>query len=102
MPRKQPDTHVRPRDLGAPDTDAGEEAKSAVDGLAAELEANMKTIEDALEGASGVSGILEAVSTITSTLSTMGSEVKAAITIEDLDARVSSRARSSKPTAVNR
>ena len=45
-------------------------------------------IEDAVDGASGVSGILDAVSVVSSTLVKMGSKVSSTITsFQDLDAK---------------
>ena len=44
--------------LGMPDSDAGQQAKDSVDQLSTDLKSNMTTIEDALDGVSGVSEIL--------------------------------------------
>ncbi len=74
--------------LGKPDTDAGQQAKDAVDQLSADLKADMTKIEDAVDGASGVSGILDAVTVISSTLQTAGNQVTSTITsLEDIDAK---------------
>jgi hypothetical protein len=74
--------------LGLPDTDAGEQAKDSVDQLSTDLKADMTVIEDAVDGASGVSGILDAVSVVSSTLVKMGSKVSSTITsFQDLDAK---------------
>ena len=54
--------------LGKPDTEAGQQAKDAVDQLSTEIQADMTKIEDAVDGASGVAGILAAVPVISSTL----------------------------------
>lgn len=75
-------------DLGTPDTDAGGQAKDAVDKLSTELEDGVATIEGAIDGVSGVSDIVTAVSTVSSTLVTMGNEVGATISgLEDIDAK---------------
>lgn len=74
--------------LGLPDTDAGQQAKDSVDQLSTDLKADMTVIEDAVDGASGVSGILDAVSVVSSTLVKMGSKVSSTITsFQDLDAK---------------
>ena len=48
----------------------------------------MTVIQDALDGVSGVSGILTAVSVVSSTLVKMGNQVSSTITsFQDLDAK---------------
>jgi membrane-bound lytic murein transglycosylase B len=72
--------------LGKPDTQAGQQAKDAVDQLSSELSKNVKTIQDAISNASGAAGVLTAVSTASSTLVTMGDEVSATLTdLQKLD-----------------
>jgi hypothetical protein len=72
--------------LGAPDTDAGDEAQQTVDQLADEVDGEVEKIRSAAEDASGVSGVLEAFSTITGALSTMGQQVASAFSdLEQLD-----------------
>jgi len=66
------------QDLGAPDTEAGDQAKAQADKLSGELQDGAQKIEDATKGVSGASEALAAVSTITGTLSTMTSQVTAA------------------------
>jgi hypothetical protein len=66
------------RSLGKPDTEAGQAAQQSLDDLSAQVDANAKTIRSAVDGASGVSGALAAVSTVGSTLRTMGRQVRAA------------------------
>lgn len=66
--------------LGRPDTDAGQQAEEVVTGLADELSSQAETIEKTVEGASGVSGTLQAVSTVTAALGTMGTEIGTAVT----------------------
>jgi len=62
------------RDLGSPETEAGDEARAALEALADTIEAEKEEIEDAIDSASGLTGITSAVSTIASSLTTMGEE----------------------------
>jgi uncharacterized protein YoxC len=72
--------------LGAPDTEAGDEAKETVDQLADDVDGEIEKIRSAAENASGVSGVLEAFSTITGALSTMGQQVASGFSdLEQLD-----------------
>ena len=66
--------------LGKPDTEAGQEAKDSVDQLATDIKADMTKIEDAVAGATDVSGVLNAVSVVTSTLATAGQQVSSTLT----------------------
>jgi hypothetical protein len=66
------------RALGKPDTQAGQAAQQSLDDLSAQADANVETIRNAVDGASGVGGALGAVSTVGSTLATMGRQVRAA------------------------
>ena len=75
------------QDLGAPDTEAGEQAKDQADKLSNQLQDGAQKIEDATQGVSGASEALAAVSTITGTLSTMTSQVTAAFnSLRNIDA----------------
>ena len=65
------------KDAGRPDTADGQKAKGVVDQLAGEIEDGAQKIGDAVDDASG--GLLEAISTITGTLATMGDQVGAAV-----------------------
>jgi hypothetical protein len=74
--------------LGPPDTEAGQKAKESVDQLSSDLEDDATKIQDALDGATGLSGILSAVSVISSTAVTMGNQVSATFTeLQGLDAK---------------
>jgi hypothetical protein len=74
--------------LGKPDTDAGDQAKSSVDQLADQLTSETNKIEDAVQDASGVQGILSAVSVVTGTLATMGSQLTSTVQeLRGLDAQ---------------
>jgi hypothetical protein len=75
------------RGLGAPDTEAGEEAKDALDKLADDVDENVEKMNDAVEGASGVSGIVEAATSVGSTLAAMGQQLSSTFSeLEGLDA----------------
>lgn len=63
------------RDLGAPDTEAGDEARAAADELAESVEESRETVEDAVDDVSGTSGVLEAVSTVSQTISQMSTQL---------------------------
>jgi hypothetical protein len=63
------------RGLDRPDTESGQEAKAAIDELATSLETSMQKITDAIDNASGASGLVTAGSTIATTLTEMGSQV---------------------------
>jgi hypothetical protein len=69
--------------LGRPDTNSGQQAKDAVDQLATKLDANQQKIETAIDDASGASGALTAVSTVSATLVTMGNDI--GTTFQQLD-----------------
>lgn len=72
--------------LGAPDTQAGQDAKAAVDQLQSELQSGADTMRKATENVSGTSDVLNAVSVVTGTLSTMANEVDATIAkLQQLD-----------------
>jgi hypothetical protein len=75
------------KDLGPPDTDAGDQAKAEADKLSDQLQDGVQKIEDATKNVSGASAMLSAVSTITGTLATMTSQVTAAFSsLQDIDA----------------
>jgi hypothetical protein len=74
------------KDLGAPETDSGEEVQAALDDLSATLESETEAIEDTAEGASGLADLPNAITTISSSLSTLGTAFSQALTaIEDAD-----------------
>ena len=74
--------------LGKPDTQAGQQAKDAVDQLSTDLKAGVTTIQDALDGASGISGIIAAAPVIVTTLGTMGTQTSSTISsLQSLDAK---------------
>lgn len=65
--------------LGRPDTEAGQQAQETIDTLSGQLSDGADTIESAVEDASGVSGALQAVSTVSSAFVTMGKQVSTAV-----------------------
>ena len=72
------------RGLGAPDTEAGDEAKEQLDELADSVDENVKELEDAVEGGRGLAAT---VSAVTGALSAMGQQLAAAFSsLEQLDA----------------
>ncbi len=74
--------------LGTPDTDAGKQAKDSIDQLSTELKDDVATIQDELDSASGIAGLIAAIPTITKSLSNMGTQVSTAISdLESLDAK---------------
>ena len=80
------------RDLGRPDTSAGDEISAAGDDLAAALDSGRTDLESAVEGVSSVADLPAAVDDIGTALTELGTEVDSALqTIGDADA--SGRAR---------
>jgi hypothetical protein len=74
--------------LGRPDTEAGDEAEETITTLRDELSDQVQTIEDALDGVSGASGVLTAVSTVSGALAEMGRQLTAAFgELQQLDAQ---------------
>jgi hypothetical protein len=72
--------------LGAPDTESGDKAKQTTDDLSNNIQEGVDTIEGAVKDATDGGGIVSAVTTVTSTLSTMGSQVQMAFgELEKLD-----------------
>jgi hypothetical protein len=66
------------KDLGKPDTKAGQDAKDAVDQLSSEVEDDVQEIQSTVDKASGVQGVLAAASSISATLSKMGNQINSA------------------------
>jgi hypothetical protein len=72
------------RDLGSPGTESGDEAQSAVESLANDLQSDVDTIQDAVSEVSGVQGLLDAVSTVSATVAKISSQLSS--TASDLSA----------------
>lgn len=76
------------KSLGKPDTESGQKAQDAVNSLADELSTDIDTITSSVKNASGVSGVLGAVSTSSSTLQKMGTQVSATFSqLQSIDAK---------------
>jgi hypothetical protein len=74
--------------LGTPDTESGKQAKKTLDTLAGQLKTNAQTIDKAVSKVSGTNAALQAVSTVSSTLVTVGNQVTKALTsIQQLDTK---------------
>jgi len=65
--------------LGAPDTEAGEEAKDSVDQLADQVEGEVDEMKSAADDVSGPSDLLGAVSTISGSLAAIGGQVSSTL-----------------------
>ena len=75
------------KDLGAPDTQSGQEVKSSLDSLSSTLEDESSQITDTVEGVSGITGILSAATSITASLKAMGTAFQETLqTIQNADA----------------
>jgi methyl-accepting chemotaxis protein len=73
--------------LGPPDTDAGQRAQEELDQLAETVDENVAKMQDAVDEASDPSGMLEAATAISGTLSTMGQQLSATFAeLEQVDA----------------
>lgn len=62
--------------LGKPDLESGDKAKESVDTLSSNISADVDKIENALKSAQSGGGIVNAVTTVTSTITTMGTQVQ--------------------------
>ena len=72
--------------LGAPDTEAGEEAQQSLDELADDVEENVTQMREAVDEASGVRGVIEAATAVSAALSTMGTQLSSTFAeLEQLD-----------------
>jgi len=75
------------RDLGAPETDSGEEVKNALDTLSTTLEDESSAIEDTANGVSSITELPSAITKISSSLSALGTAFSQTLqTIENADA----------------
>jgi cytochrome c556 len=74
------------RALGEPETEAGTEARAAVEELADTIEAEKQEIRDAVDDASGITGVTSAISAVAASLTAMGEAFEQTFErIEDLD-----------------
>jgi len=67
------------KSLGAPPTDSGAQAKQELDQLSTEIQTGVQTVTEAAQSASGVNGILSAISVASSTLVTLNNEVSSTL-----------------------
>ena len=65
--------------LGAPDTDSGEKARTAVNTLTDEFQSGVDTIQAAVDDANGVQGLLNSVSAVTAEISKMTSQLSSSL-----------------------
>jgi hypothetical protein len=73
--------------LGAPDTDAGDQAQNLVETFSEDAQDGLDTIESAVEDAGSVSEALTAVSTVSTTLSSLWEQATTTFTdLQQLDA----------------
>jgi hypothetical protein len=74
------------QDVGQPDTEDGQQAKDALDQLGKDVEDGVQELEDAVDSASGGTGLLDAIAQISSTLATMSRQVTGVVDeLEQLD-----------------
>jgi hypothetical protein len=74
------------KDLGKPDTQAGQQAKDAIDQLSSDLKTDTDSIRTAVDDVSDLSDVPSAAATVGSTLATMRSQVTSTVnSVEQLD-----------------
>lgn len=77
--------------LGKPNTDAGQQAKDAIDKLSTEIKSDVDTLQSAVNDAAGsgtTKGAVTAASSIATSLSTMSTQIaSAASTLQQADAK---------------
>jgi hypothetical protein len=76
------------KNLGKPPIQAGDQAKSDIDQLSSNIDAQVKTIQDAVKNVSSVSTALTIVPTVTTALTTMRTDVQMTFSqLKQLDAK---------------
>jgi hypothetical protein len=76
------------KDLGAPETDSGEEVKSALDALSTAVETETAQIEETAQGVTGITSLPSAITAISASLSALGTALSDTLqTIDDADAQ---------------
>lgn len=65
--------------LGAPDTESGEQVRSTLDTLSTELQADLDSIQKALDGASSIQGLVSAIPAVSAAVATISSQLSAAV-----------------------
>jgi hypothetical protein len=74
------------KELGAPETEGGEQVKSSLDSLSTALETESANIDETVSGISGITGIPGAITAISTSLKAMGSAFSDTLqTIDDAD-----------------
>jgi hypothetical protein len=66
------------KDLGKPDTKAGQDAKDAVEQLSSEVHDDVQEMQSTVDNVSGAQGVLAAASSVSATLSKMGNQINSA------------------------
>jgi hypothetical protein len=78
--------------LGAPDTESGDQARSALDTLATGVQGDVDSIQKAVQDASGVQGLLGAVSEVSAALANISSQLSNALdelgSLRDVDSEL--------------
>ncbi len=76
------------KSLGKPNTQAGQQAKDLVDQLATELTADVDSIKQTADGATGILGAVSAAGVAANTLSTMRTQLSSTVkSLQQLDAK---------------
>jgi hypothetical protein len=76
------------RGLGRPDTESGQQAKDTIDQLATNLDTSLQKINEAMDNASGTTGVVTAASTIGTSLVEMADHVSTSFQqLQEIDAQ---------------
>ncbi|HLM37815.1 MAG TPA: hypothetical protein VK287_08555 [Gaiellaceae bacterium] len=76
------------RDLGAPETEAGEQLEASVQRLSSQLDDDVEQIDSAVDNATDPSGVRTAVSEASSALVTMGNRISSTVSeLDQIDAK---------------
>ena len=76
------------KDLGKPDTESGQQAQDSIDQLSSDLTTGSDSIKTAVDGVTDLSEVPAAVTTISTTLQTMQSQVTSTVnSLKQLDAQ---------------
>jgi hypothetical protein len=76
------------RGLGKPDTESGQQAKDTIDQLATNLDTSLQKINEAMDNASGTTGVVTAASTIGTSLVEMADHVSTSFQqLQEIDAQ---------------
>ena len=67
------------RGLGTPETESGEQAQETLDDLAGSVDSSIATIEEAVDDAAGASGLLQAISTVSGTISAISAQLSSSL-----------------------